>query len=328
MNLDARKVTLPDVAAPATAAAGPITCTYTNTYTPKATLTLVKAVDGGTALPARWTLSANGPTPISGPSGSAAVTAQPVNAGTYTLDEAGAPLGYTSQGWSCTGGTLSGSQLTLVDNDNATCTITNRFSRNSFRIVKQVQGPAGGFTGNGDTPFTGTWTCGGTTGSFSVTQNTPYTSPDIPAGTICTVTETQPTGNLADTSWSWNPPTYPDGNSVTIAEGSVPTVTVRNTFAQATGSLTLSKVVAATSRRAARRLHRRCPHLPDRLHLPDRGRHRGERDRPGRRRSLEHGDRSPRDRGVRPLGDARPLSPVTSPTRRWPGTATASPARR
>ena len=58
MNLDARKVTLPDVAAPATAAAGPITCTYTNTYTPKATLTLVKAVDGGTALPAQWTLSA------------------------------------------------------------------------------------------------------------------------------------------------------------------------------------------------------------------------------------------------------------------------------
>ena len=51
VNLDARKVTLPDVAAPATAAAGPITCTYTNTYTPKATLTLVKSVDGGTALP-------------------------------------------------------------------------------------------------------------------------------------------------------------------------------------------------------------------------------------------------------------------------------------
>ena len=50
VNLDARKVTLPDVAAPATGAAGPITCTYTNTYTPKATLTLVKAVDGGTAL--------------------------------------------------------------------------------------------------------------------------------------------------------------------------------------------------------------------------------------------------------------------------------------
>ena len=106
-----------------------------------------------------------------------------------------------------------------------------------------MQGPPGGFTGTGDTPFTGTWTCGATTGSFSVTQNTPYASPDIPAGTICTVTEAQPTGNLANTSWSWNPPTYPNGNAVTIAEGSVPTVTVRNTFAQATGSLTLSKIV-------------------------------------------------------------------------------------
>ena len=243
VNLDARKMTLPDVAAPATSAAGPITCTYTNSYTPKATLTLVKAVDGGTASPSSWTLSANGPTPISGTSGSAAVTSQPVNAGSYTLDESGTPLGYTSQGWSCTAGTLSGSRLILVDNANATCTITNRFSRSSFRIVKQVQGPAGGFTGTGNTVFTGGWTCGGTTGSFSVTQNTPYTSPDIPAGTTCTVTETQPTGNLADSSWSWNKPTYPNGDSVTIAEGSVPTVTVRNTFAQATGSLRLSKLV-------------------------------------------------------------------------------------
>ncbi len=243
VNLAARSMTLPDVEAPATVGAGPITCTYTNTYTPQAKLTLVKAVDGGTALPSRWTLSAGGPTPISGVSGSAAVTAQSVNAGSYTLDEAGAPLGYTSQGWSCTGGTLSGSRLTLVDNDNATCTITNRFSRSTFRIVKQVQGPAGGFTGSGTTAFTGSWSCGGTTGSFSVTQNTPYVSPDIPSGTTCTVTETQPTGNLANSSWSWNAPTYPDGNSVVIADGSVPTVTVRNTFAQATGSLTLAKVV-------------------------------------------------------------------------------------
>ena len=243
VNLAARSMTLPDVEAPATVAAGPITCTYTNTYTPRATLTLVKAVDGGTALPSRWTLSASGPTPISGVSGSSAVTSQPVDAGAYTLDEAGAPLGYTSQGWSCTAGTQSGSRLTLADNDNATCTITNRFSRSTFRIVKQVQGPAGGFTGSGTTAFTGGWVCGGTTGTFSVTQNTPYTSPDIPSGTTCTVTETQPTGNLANTSWSWNPPSYPAGNSVVIADGSVPTVTVRNTYAQATGSLTLAKLV-------------------------------------------------------------------------------------
>ena len=231
------------------------------------------------------------------------MTGQPVNAGAYTLDEAGAPLGYTSQGWSCTAGTLSGTRLTLVDNDSAICTITNRFSRNSFRIVKQVQGPAGGFTGTGNTAFTGTWTCGGTTGSFSVTQNTPYTSPDIPAGTICTVTETQPTGNLANTSWSWNAPAYPNGNSVTIAEGSVPTVTVRNTYAQATGSLTLSKIVEP------------------RPGAPLAGYTGGDRTFPiaytcriagatvasgtaqVAARRLEHGGRAPRHRGVRPLGE-------------------------
>ena len=243
VNLAARKVTLPDIPAPAAAAAGPITCTYTNTYTPKATLTLVKAVDGGTALPARWTLSANGPTPITGPSGSANVTNQRVDAGTYALVEAGSPLGYTSQGWSCTGGTLSGDQLTLADNDNATCTITNRFSRSTFRIVKQVQGPPGGFTGNANTAFSGSWTCGAATGSFTVTQNTPFISPEIPSGTVCTVTETQPTSNLANGSWTWNPPAYPDGNSVVVAEGTVPTVTIRNTFVQRTGALTLAKLV-------------------------------------------------------------------------------------
>jgi LPXTG-motif cell wall-anchored protein/uncharacterized repeat protein (TIGR01451 family) len=244
VKVAAGMVTLPNVPAPPTTAAGPITCTFTNTYTPKATLTLVKSVDGGTALPAQWTLSAQGPTPIAGVSGSAKVTSQRVEAGTYSLDEAGSPLGYTSQGWSCTGGTLTGgNRLALVDNDSAVCTITNRFSRGTFRIVKQVQGPVGGFTGNGDTAFTGTWTCGATTGSFSVTQNTAYTSPEIPSGTVCTVTETQPSGNLANSSWSWNPPAYPDGTAVVIAEGSPPTVTVRNTFAQQTGSLTLGKHV-------------------------------------------------------------------------------------
>ena len=181
---------------------------------------------------------------------------------------------------------MSGSRLTLADNDDATCTITNRFSRNSFRIVKQVQGPAGGFIGTGNTPFTGTWTCGGTNGSFSVTQNTPYTSPEIPAGTICTVTETPPTGNLADTSWSWNPPAYPNGNSVTIAEGSVADGDRAEHLRAGDRVADAEQGRRATSRRAARRLHRWCPHLPDRLHLPDRRRHRRERDRPGRRRRL------------------------------------------
>ena len=70
-------------------------------------LTLVKQVvndDGGTAGPADWTLSADGPTPISGATGSQDVTAVPVGAGTYTLSESG-PDGYGAGEWSCVGGT-------------------------------------------------------------------------------------------------------------------------------------------------------------------------------------------------------------------------------
>ena len=63
--------------APQNAAQPGITCTYTNTYTPKATLTLVKQVQTGSAAPNLWTLTATGsaaPPPsgatVSGPSGS------------------------------------------------------------------------------------------------------------------------------------------------------------------------------------------------------------------------------------------------------------------
>ena len=71
------------------------TCTINNNDQP-ATLTLVKTVtndNGGTALPTDWTLAAAGPTPITGTTGSPAVTNATVNAGTYTLSESGGPSG-------------------------------------------------------------------------------------------------------------------------------------------------------------------------------------------------------------------------------------------
>ena len=73
-----------------------MTCTITNTAVAPQ-LTLVKQVDngttGGTATPANWTLAAAGPTPLSGVSGTPAVTAVPVAVGTYTLSESGGPAG-------------------------------------------------------------------------------------------------------------------------------------------------------------------------------------------------------------------------------------------
>ena len=71
-----------------------VVCTITNTLL-KSHLTLVKQVindNGGTAEADDWTLNAAGPTPISGASGSAAVTNAEVNSGNYALSESNRPV--------------------------------------------------------------------------------------------------------------------------------------------------------------------------------------------------------------------------------------------
>ncbi len=83
-----------------------VTCTIVN-RAQQSTLTLVKDVDngttGGTYEPSDWTLTAAGPTVVSGASGSEAVTSAPVAIGDYVLSEEG-PEGYTADPWTCTGG--------------------------------------------------------------------------------------------------------------------------------------------------------------------------------------------------------------------------------
>ena len=112
-----------------------------------AQLTLVKTVtndNGGTAVPTAWTLTAAGPTPISGATGSAAVTNAPVNAGTYTLSESGGPAGYTASAWSCTGGTQTGASIALALGQSATCTINNNDIAAQLTLVKTVTNDNGG----------------------------------------------------------------------------------------------------------------------------------------------------------------------------------------
>lgn len=244
-NLATGKLTLDKVAAPKTAAAADITCTYTNTHTPLAELTLIKKVDGGTAAASAWTLSANGPTPVAGTTGSAAVTDATVTAGSYTLSEAGGPVGYIGSAWNCTGATVNGAKLTLAEDAKATCTITNRFTRGTFSVTKKVEGPAGGYTGNNKTSFAGSWTCGPTSGRFSVSVDSEWTSPELPAGQQCSVVEDAPSGHLTDSSWSWGAPTYPAGTTVVITDGTPKKLAIVNSYAQATGSFTVAKVVQA-----------------------------------------------------------------------------------
>jgi uncharacterized repeat protein (TIGR01451 family)/fimbrial isopeptide formation D2 family protein len=250
-------------------AAAPITCTYTNTYTPHATLTLVKQVTttgqtGTLAVPSDWTLSATGNSTISGASGSSAVTSKTVIAGTYALGEVGAnsatTAGYVQDGaWSCTAGTLNGSNLTLAAGQSATCTVKNKFAVGKLAITKTVTG--NGYTGGTSKAFTAAYVCtsgaaivasGSVTvypGATNGTAGTAATVDNVPAGANCTVTESNaPTGTstgLVDNSWVWGTPVNP--GVVTIAASTTTTVNVTNSTAQQLGSFQIAKAVSPRS---------------------------------------------------------------------------------
>ncbi|OYO24319.1 hypothetical protein CGZ93_04255 [Enemella dayhoffiae] len=243
-DLAAGRVSINNTPAPTSAAAGPITCTYTNTYTPTGTLTLVKQVNGGSATASQFTLTASGPTPISGPGGSAAITNQRVTAGTYTLSEATQTSGYVPGAWTCTGATLNGNQLTVPDGANVTCTVSNRYATGNFQITKTVQGPSGSPAYPTTVSFTGSYQCGTSPAvDYTVTTGTPFTSPQLPAGTVCSITENTPSGNLPDSSYAWQAPVLPNGGRITISDQGTATMPITNSYVRQTGSVSLSKVV-------------------------------------------------------------------------------------
>jgi len=103
------------------------TCTITNNDIAPS-LTLIKTVEnganpGGTAVADDWTLTATGPTGISGTSGVESGT--DFDAGSYDLSEAG-PAGYTASDWVCVGGSQADADTVNIGlGDDVTCTITN-----------------------------------------------------------------------------------------------------------------------------------------------------------------------------------------------------------
>lgn len=95
---------------------------------PRTTLTLVKQLFSPNDEATDWTLSASGPTVLSGVTGSTEVTNVVVTPGEYNLSEAG-PATYTASNWSCVGGTQNDDNtVTLAEGDNVTCTIVNYVS--------------------------------------------------------------------------------------------------------------------------------------------------------------------------------------------------------
>ncbi len=192
-----------------------ITCTFTNTYTPRATLTLVKSVSSGTATPNLWTLTATGSAaaPPSGADGLRPVrfccghrAARPGRHATSSPRPAPArrppatsrsvpgrarrPAGRRSP--SRDGAVTLPDAAASPATANVTCTATNRLATGSLRISKVVDDPNGGYTGGTSQTFSGTYNCGtGSTGTFTtLTTATPVTIAGIPAGRTCTVTET------------------------------------------------------------------------------------------------------------------------------------------
>jgi uncharacterized repeat protein (TIGR01451 family) len=186
-------------------------------------LTLVKTVtndNGGTATTASVTLSATGPTTISGLSGAPAVTNAAVNVGTYTLAET-ALAGYTAGAWSCTAGTLTGSSLVLSAGQTATCTINNNDIAPILTLVKTVTNDNGGTatTASVTLSATGPTTISGLSGAPAVTNAA------VNVGTY-TLAETALAGYTAG-AWSCTAGTL-TGSSLVLSVGQTATCTINN----------------------------------------------------------------------------------------------------
>jgi hypothetical protein len=162
------------------------TCTITNDDQ-TAHLKLVKVVtnnNGGTAVASDFTLSAAGPTPLSGAGGAES----DVNAGTYNLSETNV-AGYSASAWVCVGGTQNGSNITLGLGQSATCTITNDDQPGTI-IVKKLIKPTGSQTSfsfqTSGTGYTGFSLSDGQTNSQTLNAGTYTVKELVPLGWVLT----------------------------------------------------------------------------------------------------------------------------------------------
>jgi hypothetical protein len=191
-------------------------CTITNDDR-AAHLKLVKTVtndNGGTAASTAFTLSAAGPTPISGAGGAES----DVNAGSYTLSETNV-TGYTAGSWSCVGGTFTApNTIQLALGQTANCTINNNDQSAHLKLVKTVTNDNGGTAKASDFTLSaaGLTPISGAGGAES----------DVSAGTY-TLSETNVTGYTAG-NWSCVGGTFTAPNSVQLALGQSATCTIIN----------------------------------------------------------------------------------------------------
>ena len=184
------------------------TATVTNTISrDTALLTLVKVVEGGSADATDWTLFADGPTPISGESGSKDVSEVVVDTGTYTMGEKDGPANYTPSDWVCLPDEVrlaaldsdsslnDGDSLSLGKGDRVVCTIVNTRNTAQLQLQKAWINARGGDTAaltiKGGLPESGapnkTSTATGATGTVLDTIN--VANATVQVGDTVTVTE-------------------------------------------------------------------------------------------------------------------------------------------
>jgi hypothetical protein len=212
-----------------------VACTYTNTRQ-TGHLKLVKDVtndNGGAAVASDFTLSADGPSPISGKG----VADSTVYTGTYTLSESG-PSGYGASPWSCqtNGGTaVEGASVVVGNGDSVVCTITNDDQETTLSLLKVVTNDNGGTASATDWAL---HVVGPT--QFVVTmadEITPVTNTVLP-GTY-TLSESGGPDGYDPSDWTCTGATVTDGNTVIVALGTTVSCSITND--DMAPSLTLDK---------------------------------------------------------------------------------------
>jgi hypothetical protein len=193
------------------------TCTIHNTdNAPKLTLNKIVVNDnGGTSPESAWTLSATGPTTISGPGAVGStdvVSGASFDAGVYVLSESTGPAGYSASGWTCSNGDNDGT-ISVALGDDITCTITNNDVAPTLTLVKTVTNDNGGDLEVADFPLF----IGGT----PATSGTSYAQT---ANLQLTATETTQTG-YAPTVWGGD---CAANGTITLLPGDNKTCTITN----------------------------------------------------------------------------------------------------
>jgi uncharacterized repeat protein (TIGR01451 family) len=213
-----------------------VTCTVTNDDNP-GTLTLVKVLENGDSgspyTKHDFTLTAAGPTPVSGPADSSSIVSQTVEAGDYNLSESG-PAGYDASQWTCIGGTRTGSTVTVPLGGNVTCQITNTAVAPKLTLIKHVVNP----DGSGGTAVATDWTLTAT-GPVTISGAGGQAATDVEVGTYTLTESTGPAGYSAS-DWTCSGGTQ-STNHITLALKDVAICEITNTADQA--ELTLIKHV-------------------------------------------------------------------------------------